>query len=385
MKNNLVILELLKRQKCKKDNHNEIGSEIKYRRERASLTLGELSGEICSISYLSKIENCQLAVSRHYLEEICKKLKLDDKEFGRLYSLTRYLDETIMALLNEDNLKIKTIYENVKEFKNYKSRIIHMVYYISIGDYAEASNISKELNRIIGGMPDDAIVYYSTVLAYFRFKNGEYQEALDIIDSMGSFNKNVEVISLLNETTKFKCLFMLGDNNIFLAYNNLCFMLSNSNNFYLLEKFNYFINVYMIYSGSAYLNLNSYLTDESKKNLFLLKKIMDGEKPKFSEAKEATGMTRLYALSLIDRDRCIKELDDYRGIDINMEFSVYIIEYNLLDDEEKYSYIENKIVPILQVNNVFYMKKFFLNELAHLSKDKAKYKLFNMLYMEFFK
>ena len=95
-------------------------------------------------------------------------------------------------------------------------------------------------------------------------------------------------------------------------------------------------------------------------------------------------MARLWTLSLIDKRKCHKELDTYRGCDINMDFCIYIIEYNLIEEaEEKYSYIENKIIPILRVNEAFYVREFFLKQLADLSRECFKYKLFNLVYLEF--
>lgn len=383
--NNVIILELLKRQRCKKNNHRELGPEIRYRRERLSMTLEQVSSNICSLSYLSKLENGQLEANQYYLEEICRKLKLDEDEIDKLLSADKYLIETITAFLEGNYSRVKELYESITSFYNYKSKIAQFIYYISSCDYVEAANLIRELNGLIGGMTDDDLVYYSGFMACFRQKNGECREALDILDALGDFNTAVSGIKILTAMTRFNCLFMLGDSSIFLAYQSLCSLLSNTNDFHKLERYNYLINVFLIYSGSAYLNLKLYLSDESKKNITLLKKVKDGIKPKLSEVKEATGMARLLALASIDKKKCFKEFDAYRGLDIDMEFSIYLIEYELLDEEEKYSYIENKIIPIIRANNVFYLREYFLKELRLLSKENYKYKLFNLLYLELMK
>ena len=385
MRNNIIILELLKRQRCRKNNHREIGPEIRYRRERLSMTLEQVSSNICSLSYLSKLENGQLEANQYYLEEICRKLKLDDEEIDKLMSADKFLVETITAFLENNYRRVKELYDSITSFYNYKSKIAQFIFFISICDYVEASNLIKELNGLIGGMTDDDLVYYSSFMACFRQKNGEFREALDILDALGDFNTAIAGIKILNSMTRFNCLFMLGDSSIFLVYQTLCSLLSNTNNYNKLEKYNYLINVFLIYSGSTYLDLKLYLTDESKKNLTLLKKVKDGIRPKLSEAREATGMARLVALAAIDKKKCFKEFDVYRGLDINMEFSIYIIEYKLLDEEEKYSYIENKIIPIIKANNVFYLREYFLKELRLLSRESSKYKLFNLLYLEMIK
>ena len=382
MKDNIIILELQKRQRCKKNNHREIGPEIRYRRERLSMTLEQVSSNICSLSYLSKLENGQLEANQYYLEEICRKLKLDDEQINKLLSADKILIETITAFLENNLKRVKELYDSITTFYNYKSKIAQFIFFISVADFVEASNLVKELNGLVAGMTDDDLVYYSSFMACFRQKNGDYREALDILDALGDFNTAIPGIRVLNSMTRFNCLFMLGDASVFLAYETLCHLLSNTNNYRKLEKYNYYINAFLIYSGSIYLKLDLYLTDESKKNLALLKKIKDGIKPKHSEAREATGMARLLALAMTDKKKCYKELDDYRGQDIDMDFSLYIIEYMLLDDEEKYSYIENKIIPIIKANHAFYLRDYFLKELRVLSKENSKYKLFNLLYLE---
>ena len=385
MKNDILILELTKTQRCKNDDRREIGPEIRYRRERLSMTLEQLASDICSFSYVSKLENNQLEGNQIYLREICRKLKIDEAEIEKLLSTNKYLYEAIKAFLDDDYNKVKQIYEEILPFYNYKSKIVQFIYHITVCDYVEAASLIKELNKLLGGMSDDDLVYYSSITACFRQRNGDYREALDILDSLGDFNTNVGGINILNEMTRFNSLFMLGDSSIFLAHQTLCNLLSNTNSFYKLERYNYLINVFLIYSGSTYLNLKLFLKDESKKNLFLLKKIKDGVKPTLTEAKEASGMARLLALATIDKKRCLKEFDLYRGLDINMEFNIYIIEYMLLDEEEKYSYIENKIIPIVKANDAFYIRDYFLKELRVLSSRYSKYKLFNLLYSELYR
>ena len=97
MRNNIIILELLKRQKCKVEAYNEIGLEIKHRRERRGLTLEQVAGEICSVSYLSKIENSLIVANHFYLHELCKRVNLTDEEIDKLFSIEKYVEEALDA------------------------------------------------------------------------------------------------------------------------------------------------------------------------------------------------------------------------------------------------------------------------------------------------
>ena len=63
--------ELKRRLNGKHQDTNMTGVEIRLRRSAYNITLEELAKDICSISYLSKIENSQIKPSYLALHDIC--------------------------------------------------------------------------------------------------------------------------------------------------------------------------------------------------------------------------------------------------------------------------------------------------------------------------
>ena len=61
-----------------KQDYSDIGSLIKRKRKELNVTQDEISKGICSISYLSKIENNQIVPSDFYVREIMDKLDIDE-------------------------------------------------------------------------------------------------------------------------------------------------------------------------------------------------------------------------------------------------------------------------------------------------------------------
>ena len=66
----LIQQELEKRSQRDDDVYNLIGAEIKRRRVSQSQTLSSIAGDVCSVSYLCKVEKNQLKQNRHMLKEI---------------------------------------------------------------------------------------------------------------------------------------------------------------------------------------------------------------------------------------------------------------------------------------------------------------------------
>ena len=60
--------------RIQKDTYFIVGTEIRARRYRLSMTLEALADGICSLSYLCKIENCKIEPNREFLREfVCRQ------------------------------------------------------------------------------------------------------------------------------------------------------------------------------------------------------------------------------------------------------------------------------------------------------------------------
>ena len=89
-----------------KDESNKLAKFLKRRRIELGLTLESVSEGICSTSYLSKIENCQVEVDATYFTLLFEKLDLDYDKVLETRNVPIY-QEVIKAYLNNDKAYIK--------------------------------------------------------------------------------------------------------------------------------------------------------------------------------------------------------------------------------------------------------------------------------------
>ena len=67
--------------------------------------MSTLSDNICSISYLCKIENNKIIPNRLFLKEICKKLEMPEDKISSLLQLKPILDNVIKYFFEENDKK----------------------------------------------------------------------------------------------------------------------------------------------------------------------------------------------------------------------------------------------------------------------------------------
>ena len=88
-----------------KETMQVIGAELKRRRIYKATTLVNLSS-ICSISYISKIENGKIVPKYNVLRELCEEQGITREELNTLLEVDTLIDKCIEALFVNDKQKI---------------------------------------------------------------------------------------------------------------------------------------------------------------------------------------------------------------------------------------------------------------------------------------
>ena len=102
-----------------KETMQVIGAELKRRRLYKSTTLVNLSS-ICSISYISKIENGKIMPKYNVLRELCEEQGITNEELNTLLEVDLLIDRCIEALFTNDKKVIISIYDRICMLDNYK-------------------------------------------------------------------------------------------------------------------------------------------------------------------------------------------------------------------------------------------------------------------------
>ncbi|WP_261134166.1 helix-turn-helix domain-containing protein [Bacillus sp. Marseille-Q3570] len=164
-----------------------IGQRIRYYRKTKSLTQEELARGICSVSYLSKIENGDAKSSEDVIELLCERLGISPTE--------EQLDVNILGLLNEWNyLIILRKYEEAEELHSKIKKYLPFIedplllsrydlflirFYLIKNNLDEAKPLIKKISKLQETYQDPSInFYYYFIKGFYYYYVKEYSEAI---------------------------------------------------------------------------------------------------------------------------------------------------------------------------------------------------------------
>ena len=124
---NKTIIEIKKRINNYYDHSHVFGLEVKNRRFDLEMTLYSVSHDICSMSYLCKIENNKIVPNQYCVSEICNKLDIDNNTLKAINNVEKNLLKLIKSYLYGDYKLIESIYNESKNLKSYASDIISFI------------------------------------------------------------------------------------------------------------------------------------------------------------------------------------------------------------------------------------------------------------------
>lgn len=164
-----------------KSDYEEIGSFIKKKRKELNVTQDAISNGICSISYLSKIENNQIIPNKYYVREIMSKLDVEESFYQKSLDDKLYLNNLIKGtFFLDDNLVIQT-YEEIKDIEH--NRIINIVklgYYIYFHKEDENQYVMM-LENLVTNMSDLELKTYLYLSAIYFMSKEKYKTALEVL------------------------------------------------------------------------------------------------------------------------------------------------------------------------------------------------------------
>ncbi len=92
----------------------KIGKQVFYKRLQQKMTQEELCQGICSVSYLSKIENGKIEASEEILQLLCTRLEIAVTDLRDVRRCEGKLDEWLNALVHLDKQQVERIYEELQ-------------------------------------------------------------------------------------------------------------------------------------------------------------------------------------------------------------------------------------------------------------------------------
>lgn len=189
------------------------GSAIKYKRKELGLTLEEASEDICSISYLSKVENSAISASEEFVEKFKERFELVDAFDYDLESYRKHLDRVIIGLINDSEIDVSlvTYYEGRVD---YQSIIITYAYHILRKDWKNSFKLYNEVITMISSMPQESFIISMLLTNYIFYHYMNYIDGMRITTLLENQKPYSNHIQLLINKWKLMYAFKLRNSHL---------------------------------------------------------------------------------------------------------------------------------------------------------------------------
>ena len=368
----LIEKEVLKRKKKQIHAESVIGAELRNARIRLCRTLVATAYKICSVSYLCKIERNQAQPNQKVLYMLCENLNVTKKKIEVIYSLEDKLNDITCAFLKDDYKMIEAIHSDIDGLDNFRSDIIEFIYYIYIDDSMMMDHYFKKVLPMISSLSDYDLMYYILFTALYNFKNGDFTEGLENLNSVSKMSCNDSVLYAI-KLFKFYNLCAMNHSDTPDAYTELYKYLVDMGLFKRISEISYYMAIYYAKKNAVvgFDKMYDRVNSDSKIKLNFYRS--------YYINKVIPPMNKNYDLFA----KCIINLDDEEYVskilstvnNIRLDFDYYYLDYLMKSDiNEKIDYIENIIIPWLDRSGDEYLKDYFLKEIINLSLYSSRYK-----------
>lgn len=369
------------------------GDRIKQKRKELKMTQETLAKQICSNTYISKMENNKVALNEEYLSLIMEKmgLTIDDINMPRI--IIDYMYDSVKYFFYKDIEKYQVIFDDIKTFKpNVLIYIIAFGYHILTENYVEAEIYNKELSRYINNLEEYGFATYCIFSGFYHISTNNFTLAKEVIETTDGH--------LINDTYQlgmFNYLAYLAYGNLHLfskasLYMDTSFSIfRNKNNYNRLAEISMYTNIFNVYEGSEIEDDNleaqlSYLTDYQKNMYLFVLSTSDIESTQYSSLIEEDSFFYyihkvLYAISAYENNQLDvyrKTKDEIKKIDYNFDQTYDVISvFNKLENKSHYQvieYLKKEVEPTASKNQNIYLYKWLNKYITKLAHIRNRYK-----------
>lgn len=370
------------------DKYEIVGVEIKNRRKRDSKTLEYISQNVCSQSYLCKIEKNKIDPNKNFLREICSRLELTDDKVDFLFELRDVLLKVVGSFIIGDYSYIEYAYLQGKGFENYRFNIIKLIYHISLKEIDSANVVCNELLPIISNMGDfDLSIFavFSAILSYYKY---DFKNALDDLEYIDDITTNIE-IRVLKKLVEFKVHFAMNSYDTPTYYENVKKEIFDCEYYGLIKELNYLMGLYYIKNDcdkSFKKILNKMMSKKDLTSLKAVKAFMDDNFTNVCIYEDSDLNDFALSLKMIcSGNNKSKEIFNNNAKNYyQITYDIFFIEYYLIKTyKEKFNYIFEKGLPMACKANDMFLCNFFYDELTKMpkiNKTRALLKAYAMIH-----
>ncbi len=181
----ILVTTIEKRRKRKREsiNFQEIGTTIRKRREEMNATQEYICNGICSISYLSKIENNKIIPNKESLAFIMEKMDLSYEGITVMYDQDRIISKVIEYYFSK---KVDDYLELIRDINQFKNTLLYQViilgYNLLIENYNDCEKIISDNISSATNMANLVFELFYLFTATYLLHKKEYNQALSLLD-----------------------------------------------------------------------------------------------------------------------------------------------------------------------------------------------------------
>ena len=381
--------EIKRREEVDKATYAMVGAEIKRLRLKSQRTLSNIAENLCSVSYVCKIERAQIKPNRYMLGEIFKRLDASDNSVQSLFDLKDFISDSVKWFYEGNTKKFDEVYSKIDGLDNYRTTLFKFIYSIYKRDLLRANMLLKDIYRIANIMTNNELEIFLLFASMIEFYDENYSAVIDNLKMIAILETN-NYLGVLAYTFIFKAYFKMNNPMCLMYGEYLSDFFLKSLEFEKGEEIRYLCSVYKVWNGMKEIVYKEMSMLKEKKYRATLDFYIRIQSPKFrlknfiNKKHILSPFARLLLLYVLRDDSYFSE---YINLDKNKEFEIEyshnIANYlSLLTNDDKIEDLVKVIIPNIEYTKNALEKNFFLKQLCDMCLDNTKYKLFCMAYKQ---
>jgi HTH-type transcriptional regulator, quorum sensing regulator NprR len=368
-----------------------IGSAIKFKRKEMNMTLEESSEGICSVSYLSKLENNLIIPGSRFIEQLKKRFDLTDTTGADYEHYVSHLNVIIDSMINESDSLDEIVLEYDKR-NDYQAFLIRLGVYTIKKDYDEASKHFWDIRSLIPNLNDKELSLLLICLSDILFSQQQYGDASKVLACIPSTNKlDSRLVMLFMKNKLLNAFRMHKIADILNLYTEYVSILIESQHYHFLQdirsEYILFQSMYQDPNEIKQKLMKMNHTSEIEQNYTLAQayfnyqqydEVMKYTSPYYKKCSKFL-IIHLIALDYMKKEDAINQvLDEVNQMtDLNQTAKLIIThlkhKYNM-DKLRLLNYLRREILGIKALTDDYQVLDYLMHDTQHLFSEHQHYK-----------
>jgi HTH-type transcriptional regulator, quorum sensing regulator NprR len=182
-------------------DHFTLGQRIKYVRSIKKVRQSELAKGICSVSYLSKVENDNLAPSEDVEHALLRRLGIfhEDKSFDQVIS--NRIERWFHSINSKEKEDVKKEYEELKhqlsmttsELILVKFKVYSVRYYMEVKNYNEVHTLLETLRQSKFIMDYPTLYFYEKYQGAYSYKFKKFEQSRGHYEAARKYSEFIDI------------------------------------------------------------------------------------------------------------------------------------------------------------------------------------------------